>query len=476
MRRADEEGGDLRFLDEAMAAWPGFIVHLDGDDRIRYLSRIPPQLAPDSVIGVSVFEFIDPADHPMIREAFAEARETGRPTRYRARPVGAKGQPGVYLNEVVPDGGSSPNLTVFGLDQSEAIAAARETASAAAKLELALEAAGMAVFELAIPSGEGTWDERMRAIHGMDEPADGLEYIERVVHPDEKERLGELLASFLQGDESATEYRILRPDGESRWLRTMAHALRDDAGRVHHLVGGVIDITEERALFEHQRKAQMLAAIGTLTSGVAKRFNDVLMVLTTILDEVGPSIPHDQHAVLDDANEAVTRGSELVENLLAFSGRGSEGHIPVRLDELVTQVARFCEQTFGRAVHIRTTVEGPLWVRGDAGALHQVLMNLMINARDALSESEGGTVALVAEPAGELARVSVSDDGPGMDPAVAARVFEPFFSTKGVRGTGLGLSSSLGIVQDHAGELVIDERTRLGATFVLTLPRTEREA
>lgn len=472
MVRGDDEGCDLRFLDEVMATWPGFIVRVDGDDRIRYLSRIPPSLTPDEVSGVSIFEFIEPGDHPQVRAAFEEARTTGRPSRYRARSVGAEGAPGIYQNEVIPDG-ESGGLAIFGLDQSDAIAAARETTDLAARLELALEVAGMAVWELAIPSGEGTWDERMQAIHGVDGPADGLEYIDKVVHPDEKERLRKLLPSFLLGDEAVTEYRILRPDGQTRWLRAMAHALRDDAGRVHRLVGGIIDVTEEREHFENQRKAQMLGAIGTLTSGVAKRFNDVLMVLTTILDEVGPSVPPDQRDVLDDAHEAVARGTELVGNLLAFSGRGSEGHQPVRLDELAAQVSRFCEQTFGRQVTIRTTIEGPLWVRGDAGALHQVLMNLMINARDALRDREDGTITLVAEPVEALARVSVSDDGPGMDPAVAQRVFEPFFSTKGVAGTGLGLSSSLGIVKDHGGELVVDDGNAPGATFLLTLPRLE---
>lgn len=458
-----------------MGSWPGFVLHLDAHDRVVYLNRVREGgRHRDELVGHPLHQLVVPEDEAHAREACERARATGEPQRIRVRAEEPDGSRTLYDGIVVsstatPEG---VNLTIFALDQTELHRAAQESERTVAKLELARQATGMAVWETSLPSGEGSWGEGMEAIHGGPEPRDAAEYAGRFVHPDDRHVLEAAFLDLPKRERISMEYRIRRPsDGEIRLLRAFAQVLREDRG-TYRVVGGVIDITKERELFERERRAQKLGAVGTLTAGVAKRFSDVLTVLTTILDEVGNAVPTELHDVLDDAEQAVSRGTDLVTDLLAFAGRGSEGHRPLRLDELAAQVARLCEQTFGRQAEIRTSIEGPLWVQGDSSALHQVLMNLMINARDAIAD--GGAIRLLADARDESVRVTVSDDGPGMSAEVADRIFEPFYSTKGVSGTGLGLSSSLGIVRDHGGELQVDPGgDGRGATFTVVLPRIE---
>jgi PAS domain S-box-containing protein len=271
------------------------------------------------------------------------------------------------------------------------------------------------------------------------------------------------------------------PDGEPRWAEASVHALRDEQGRAEGFVVQATDTTEQRRA-EAQREAaekrlrdtQTLLAIGTLAGGIAHDFNNILGAirgnLTLALDSLPPE--HAARPPLAQIERASLRGRSLVRQILDFS-RKEAGKLRVQpLQPLVEETVSLLRPSLPPGVKLLTRLEpGAAWARVNASQVHQVLMNLCINACQALPAASGEIVVGVERLPDGRSHLWVADDGTGMDAETLRRVFEPFFTTKSVdAGTGLGMSVVHGIVSAHGGTVTVDSAPKRGTTVHVHLP------
>ena len=286
----------------------------------------------------------------------------------------------------------------------------------------------------------------------------------------------------------------MRKSGEAVWCATNISLLRDAAGRPAHFLGMVQDI-DERKKSEDERnrlqqqlfQAQKMEALGTLAGGIAHDFNNLLSVMLGFASLARQRLSSDDP--LQDSmgmiEESAQRAAELARQLLAFARPERQQVKPVCVDDVLDRVRRMVERTFDRNITVAVHPGSePLWVNAEPSYLEQALLNLCINARDAMPQ--GGTLTLEAAairheshppglPAtcapGSYASISVQDTGAGIAPEALPRVFDPFFTTKEPgRGTGLGLAMVYGFVKNHDGDVKVESEPGHGARFTISLP------
>ena len=279
-------------------------------------------------------------------------------------------------------------------------------------------------------------------------------------------------------------WRHVKKDGTVIAVDVTAHGVVYD-GRPARLVVAH-DVTRRQQLEQQIAQGQKMEAIGQLAGGIAHDFNNLLTVILSYgdlaLHELAPNDRAREH--VEQMRHAGERASELTRRLLAFSRHDVGDAVPVDLAALVRDLDRMLSRVLGDRIALETTAPVAAWVRADPGQLERVLLNLVMNARDAMPA--GGTIRVAVEPisvdaaevagldapAGPCVRLTVRDDGLGMDERVRARAFEPFFTTKELgRGTGLGLSTVFGIVKRSAGAISIESALGRGSTFTIVLPR-----
>jgi len=308
------------------------------------------------------------------------------------------------------------------------------------------------------------------------------------IHPDDRQRVEKAFSALLETREYNETYRILRPDGSIRWIQDRAFPVRNAGGQIYRIVGTAQDITENRLLEEQYRQSQKMEAIGSLASGIAHDFNNILaiimMQISLLRDERDPALLP-EHA--DEIERAAQRAANLTRQLLLFSRRQVAQTRDVNLNDLANNLSKMLHRTLGENIRLQLNYApvAPI-VHADPGMLEQVLLNLTVNARDAMPD--GGRLIIAvsilefdalsalqsqhARP-GTFACVSVTDTGTGIPPEIKERIFEPFFTTKEVgKGTGLGLATVFGIVQQHHGWVDVHSDVGLGTIFRLYLPLT----
>ncbi len=257
-------------------------------------------------------------------------------------------------------------------------------------------------------------------------------------------------------------------------------------GIITHFIAIKQDITPQKRLEEQVRQAQRLEAVGTLAGGIAHDLNNILapMRMVTGLLQDKLTAPRDRE-LLDLVDAGAKRGADIIRQLLTFS-RGTKGErAPVQLGHLIREMAKIMRETFPREISIVESVPSGLQpVLADATQMHQVLMNLCVNARDAMPEggclklagrnlqfAEGDPGLLPPARPGAYVEVAVADTGSGIAPEIIDRIFDPFFTTKPAgKGTGLGLSTTLGIVRSHGGFIRTESTPGKGTTFFVCLP------
>lgn len=307
------------------------------------------------------------------------------------------------------------------------------------------------------------------------------------LNPSERARLIEQYrgASAIEGVELAWK----RKDGRPITVRLSGTALRDESGKVTGFEMIVEDVTERRALEEQLRQAQKMETIGQLTGGIAHDFNNLLTVISANAELIARNLPPEAEGIRADLEElrgAAQRGAAMVRKLLAFSRKEELRFRPVRLSQLAADLIAMLRRLVRSDIDLRFVGrECEACVLADAGAMEQILVNLVTNARDAMPE--GGTLTIEVSEAlldeefrslhgwgdpGPYVCLSVSDTGVGMDEETKARVFEPFFTTKppGV-GTGLGLAMVYGLVKQHQGFIDVWSEPGAGTTVRIYLPR-----
>jgi PAS domain S-box-containing protein len=262
--------------------------------------------------------------------------------------------------------------------------------------------------------------------------------------------------------------------------------VRSQAGDITHFIAIKQDVTERRKLEQQFLRAQRMQSIGLLAGGVAHDLNNVLTPVLMALPLLrGPLEPRQRDHVLETLEQSVRRGANIVQQVLTFARGVEVQRALVQLRHLVREVAKISEETFPRDIRINTLLPTHLWpFLGDPTQIHQVVLNLAVNARDAMPE--GGLLTFSAQnvelrerlqfmdfeiPPGRYVSLSVADTGTGISPKNLERVFEPFFTTKPAgKGTGLGLSTVLGIVKSHGGLVEVKTRMGEGSTFTVFLP------
>jgi PAS domain S-box-containing protein len=326
------------------------------------------------------------------------------------------------------------------------------------------------------------------------------ELLGRIVHPDDRERvLADARAVRETGVTTRSEYRYLRPDGRVVWVQDETYLVRDEAGRPVSVEGYLLDITERKDAEEERDRlqadllhSQKLDAIGQLAGGVAHEFNNMLMAIgghgSRLLARLGPESEDARH--VEQILSASERAAGLTRQLLAFGRKQVLQPRPIDLNEAVDSAIRMLRPLIDPSIELVTTPDPELpRAAADPAQIEQVIVNLVLNARDAIAG--GGTIsistsqAFVAEPIaaregvahGDFVALTVTDTGAGMDAETRSRIFEPFFTTKPVgKGTGLGLSTVYGIVRQAGGFVTVASTPGRGTTFSVLLSRAEGAA
>lgn len=278
--------------------------------------------------------------------------------------------------------------------------------------------------------------------------------------------------------------------GEPRWLLTSKAPLYDKDGRVIGVLGTYEDITGRKRLEEQLRQSQKMEAVGQLSGGIAHDFNNILTIIQghVSLMEFEPDLKSELRHSLAAIRQATDRAASLTRQLLAFSRRQRMHANTFDLNEAVSNMTRMLDRIVGEDIVMQIHCAGePTMIHADVGMIEQVLMNLVVNSRDAMPK--GGRLVIEttnvkvdadavakspqARP-GNFVRLTVADTGAGIAPEVLPRIFEPFFTTKDVgKGTGLGLATVYGIVQQHQGWIEVSSEIGNGTTFQIYLPPSE---
>ena len=320
----------------------------------------------------------------------------------------------------------------------------------------------------------------------IDDAYNDLNHWRDSLHPEDREAV---IAAFdtraVRGDYDIT-YRIYRPDGAMRWIHDRGIPLRDAEGVVYRIVGTARDITNQQSLEAQLRQAQKMEAVGQLAGGIAHDFNNILaaiMMETDLASSITAMPPNAQHMVAA-IRTAAERAAALTRQLLAFSRNQVLQPQQLDLNDTVINLTNMLRRIVGEDVGVELGLhQAPVLTRADPGMVDQVLMNLAVNARDAMQAGgrlrietgleivDDGAAAQSTLAPGRYVRLSVSDTGTGIPPELLSRIFEPFFTTKEPgKGTGLGLATVFGIVKQHEGSISVTSEPGEGTTFRILLP------
>jgi two-component system cell cycle sensor histidine kinase/response regulator CckA len=352
------------------------------------------------------------------------------------------------------------------------------------RLEAVLDIAGAAIF---VTDLDGTWVLANRSCAAMlgrrpDEVVGRR--TDELLKPEEAQRLEAHGREVLRAGHALQFDEFLELGGETRQLLCTTVPIIDGEGNATGLCGVAADITDRRraqaekeALETALQRSQRMESLGQLAGGVAHDFNNLLAVILNYAEFVGEEIGSDHTASTDVAEivRATQRAADLTRQLLVFSRHDHLRLEAVDVNRVALETQRMLDRTLGEDVEL-VVVPSPesVHVLADRGQLEQVLMNLVLNARDAMPR--GGRVTVTIEPAGGFVRVDVADDGEGMSPETAERAFDPFFTTKPKgRGTGLGLATVYGIVTGSGGHIEIESHIQEGTTITMHLPSAEPE-
>ena len=456
---------------------------------------------PEEMIGRNAFDWVRPEQLERVAEHLAEAlRNPGQPEFVQAE---ARAKDGTWR---VFEGTMTNCLGVPGVeaivvnvrDMTEQERAQEALRVAEGKFRTLVEQLP-AITYIAEPGPEGRWEyvsPQIETLLGFS-PEEWMALAStwwNRVHPDDRERVAEAEREFEHtGKPLRQEYRIIARDGRVLWFRDEAVVLRRQVDASLLMQGVLHDITDQKRLEEQLRQAQKMEAVGRLAGGVAHDFNNLLMVIqghTSLLSERVQEGSPERRSV-DQIQKSSERAAALTRQLLAFSRMQVMQPRVLDLNSVVADTGKMLRRVIGEHIELILRYDSGLGrVKADPGQIEQVLLNLVVNARDAmpsggkllietcnLSLDEAAARRISSLKPGSYVVLSVSDTGVGMDPETQSHIFEPFFTTKEQgKGTGLGLATVYGIVQQSGGHITVYSQPGQGATFRLYFPRVEEPA
>ncbi len=358
------------------------------------------------------------------------------------------------------------------------------------RMRFALQIANVGIWDLDYATGVARWSEILESQFGLRPGTFGgsFQAFVDLVHPDDRELVRETVAKAMQsGADFSLEHRAILPDGTMRWLSGAGRILLGERGEPVRGVGVYQDVTERRTLEQQFQQAQKMEAVGQLAGGVAHDFNNLLTVILgfceLLLADLESADP--RRADIAEIQNAGTRAAGLTRQLLAFSRKQIIAPTRLDLNVVVTEMQALLGRLIREDVKVVLGLRPELaLVKADRGEVEQVVMNLAVNARDAMPQ--GGTLTIetanveldehyarmhVAVKPGPYVVLIVTDTGTGMTPRVQARLFEPFFTTKEPgKGTGLGLATVFGIVTRSGGSIGVDSELGKGTSFKVYFP------
>ena len=494
--RAEQEqiAGDLtRLIDSANAP----IIGIDAQGNVNEWNQTAARItgfSKEEALGHDLVETFITADFKAsVREVLDKAL-CGEETSNYEFPLFNKGgeRIDVLLNSTTRRDAAGHVVGVVGVGQdiTELARARAEQERVAGDLTRLIDSANAPIIGIDAQGNVNEWNQTAARITGFSkEEALGHDLVETFITADFKASVREVLDKALCGEETSNyEFPLFTKGGERIHLLLNATTRRDAAGHVVGVVGIGQDITQRYEKEERLRERARLEAVGNVTGGIAHEFNNLLTVVTGNLAMLSP---HDEfeREIVDDATRAARSGSELVRNLLAFSRRQTLKPGPCNLDQLIEDFRRSVGRALGQSVALEVSVpEERLAAFIDRPQFEAALLNLCINSRDAMTGN--GTIRLSAFPSqpqhsgsplvpahersdGDFICVQVADDGSGIEPELLNKVTEPYFTTKPVgEGSGLGLSSVLGFVDQSGGSMRIFSECGVGTTVELFLPRS----
>jgi PAS domain S-box-containing protein len=333
------------------------------------------------------------------------------------------------------------------------------------------------------------WNKSAERLYGWSAADAFGRHISDVLSGGERKQLEDAQAAFKTSDEWKAELGHVTRSGEKLIVDSRWTLVRDDKGEPDYYLITNTDITEQKRTEEHLLRAQRMESIGTLAGGIAHDLNNILSPILMAVDMIRLGVSdEDRSRWTAMIKENAERGADLVRQVLTFA-RGMQGErITLQLKHLVKEAVAVLKQTLPKSIVLKTDISPDLWpISADPTQIHQVLMNICINARDAMPT--GGTLSLKAEnlavdenyarmnseaTAGNYVLLTISDTGMGMPPEVVKRIFDPFFTTKDIgKGTGLGLATTMTIVKSHGGFINVYSEPNKGTRFSIYLPSAE---
>jgi PAS domain S-box-containing protein len=482
------------FFREIVDSLPALVCCFRPDGTLTYVNRLYQQAfgtAGRTLVGTRFFEFIPADQHGVVRDSLARL-SPAEPTATYAHQVlepggGLKWQE--WTDRAVFDaGGRIIEVQSIGRDITRRKQAEQALQKSEEDYRLVVENAHDAIFvvqenEVLFPNRKA---REMGRHLGFDLPQVNFT---AYIHPDDRARVVSNHSRRLQGEKLPAVYsfRLLGKEGRSIWveLNSVRVLWKDKPATLNFLR----DITEQKRLEAQFHQAQKMEAIGNLAGGIAHDFNNLLMCIqgnaAALLNETETGHPHAE--LLEAILRAVDNGSRLTRQMLGFARRGKFEFKPIDVNAVLRKTGDMFARA-NREISLHYDLEEDLWaVEGDEGQFEQVLLNLYVNAAQAMGP--GGNLRLQTRkrfvspddpsgpdlPAGPYVRIGVTDDGIGIEEALLDKIFEPFFTTKAPgKGTGLGLASAYGIVQNHGGLIEVRSRRNAGSTFRIHLPASEK--
>jgi PAS domain S-box-containing protein len=494
LRTADlrfERDRAQRYLDTAAV----IMLALDTDGRVTLANRYACSVlgwTAEEMLGRDWIEMCIPARlRPEMRAGYAEAL-TGKLPIHENPIITRTGEERLFewRNTVLrDDAGALTGTFSSGTDITERTKAVQALSSAEERMRFALDSANVGIWDMDYVSGVLRWSESLERQYGLTPGtfAGTMGAFDERVHPDDREGLHAVLALAMKsGADFTTENRSLAPDGTVRWLNGAGRIHLGAQGQPLRGVGISQDVTRSRSLEQQYRQAQKMEAVGQLASGVAHDFNNLLTVILSYAELMmdDPAITRDHREEILEISSAARSAAGLTKQLLAFGRQQVLRAAPLDVNVLITDITGMLARLIGEniAVALALAPKLPLAL-ADRGQLEQVIVNLVVNARDAMPA--GGTLTIETSEAelpnsafnepglvhGRYVTLAIADTGTGMSKAIQDQVFEPFFTTKEIgKGTGLGLSTTYGIVKQSKGYIWLYSELGHGTTFKVFLP------
>jgi two-component system, cell cycle sensor histidine kinase and response regulator CckA len=467
------------------------LVHQNG--RLVFANRAAVELYgarnAEELFGRHVIEYVAPEDRELVRERMIRMLASGEPEPLvEERHLKLDGTPfdGEVVAAPVTFGGRpAVELVVHDITARKETEAALRASEARVRAVFDQSSLGMLLVNRMGRTLEG--NAAFRSLLGYDTAELGTLTISEITHPDDRVASERLLEDLFGGraDGYEIEKRYVAKGGREIWVRVHVSAVREGPGEPQLVVGTVEDISQRHVLEEQLRQASKMEALGRLAGGVAHDFNNLLTVVNGYADLLVLSLEGDDRAA--DAVEirrAGSRAAELTAQLLAFGRRSKRALEPVDLNGRIEAMVPMLRRLLGEDIEFQVAFHQDVGaVEADPSQLDQLVMNLIVNGRDAMPG--GGSLSLTTScftPRGVVgrdsgaawARLEIADTGSGMEPDVLEHIFEPFFTTKGQgKGTGLGLATVFGIVQVMGGNVRAESSVGVGSRFIVELPMCE---